>query len=252
MSKISILIVDDEVTICDSLKLKINRLKHPFEYVTRSCTSGNEALRLIKTEQFDMMITDIRMPFMSGLTLVKEVRDIGFTGTILALSGYDDFEYVREAFLSGVDDYLLKPIASQILDRKLLQYMVVESQDETLADYDDQGIRKPATTIEYAVEYIENHYMNSSLSMDEVAKHVHLSYSYFSSLFKHETGLTFPAYLREHRIKKAIEYLSDPSIKISDISTSVGFKYPQQFSQDFKRVMGFYPSEYVNRINESK
>lgn len=86
--------------------------------------------------------------------------------------------------------------------------------------------------------------MNSTLRMEEVAKHVSTSYSHFSSLFRRETGTTFPAYLRRLRVEKAIEYLRDPDMKIAEVCYRVGFKYPQQFSSDFKKVTGVYPSEY--------
>lgn len=99
--------------------------------------------------------------------------------------------------------------------------------------------------IAYAKEYIGDNYKNSSLTMEDAANHVAVSYSYFSSLFRKETGETFPAYLRKLRIKKAIELLEDPTLKISDICYQVGFKYPQQLFNEFKKVTGVYPSRYL-------
>ncbi len=244
MNAFSILIVDDEVSICESLKLKINRLSHDPPYEVMSCLNAFEALRLIKEHHFDLIITDIRMPFMSGLSLVSQLRKDGFSGTIFALSGYDDYSYVRDAFISGVDDYLLKPISIQTLGKKLLELRkngVPKTGSEETAGEE----KKAKSTIDYACEYIAEHFRNSGLSMDEVARYVHLSYSHFSSMFREETGMTFPAYLRAYRIKQSLEYLADPSIRIADVALTVGFKYPQQFSNDFKRVMGMYPSEYV-------
>lgn len=62
-----------------------------------------------------------------------------------------------------------------------------------------------AKSINYALEYLHVHYVNSTLSMNDVAAHVSLSYSHFSSLFRKDTGTTVPAYLRKYRIEKAIE-----------------------------------------------
>ena len=239
---ISILVVDDEQIICDSVMLKIRRLEHPFPYRTACCNSGSAALKLLKEQRFDALITDIRMPFMTGTTLIRQARKAGFAGRILVLSGYDDFTYVRDAFTSGADDYLLKPISVAELDRKLRQLLLPEEAPESPPGPAEEGALRDA--IPYAEEYIRTHYMNSGLRMEEVANHVSLSYSHFSSLFRRETGTTFPAYLRRLRIEKAIEYLSDPSMKISEVCYRVGFKYPQQLSNDFKKVTGVYPSEY--------
>lgn len=243
MNRLSILIVDDEQVICDSVKLKISRLEHPFCYQTVCCNSGNAALKLLKEQAFDAIITDIRMPFMTGTTLIRLARKAGFAGKIFVLSGYDDFTYVRDAFTSGADDYLLKPISVAELDRKLRLFLIPDEARETPAS-DPAPEGAPRDAIPYAQEYIRTHYMNSSLRMEEVAQHVSLSYSHFSNLFRKETGTTFPAYLRRLRIEKAIEYLSDPSMKISEVCYRVGFKYPQQLSNDFKKVTGVYPSEY--------
>ncbi len=239
----SILIVDDEQFICESIILKIGRLKHPITYETVSCNNGNSALKLLEKRKFDIMITDIRMPFMTGITLIRQARDRGFAGIILVLSGYDDFAYVHDAFTGGADDYLLKPISVAELDRKLRAFLPPENMaapsEQTIS-----GTSPHRSIISYAEEYIRTHYMNSTLRMDEVAKHISLSYSHFSSLFRKETGMTFPAYLRKVRIEKAIEYLNDPGMKITEVCYRVGFKYPQQLSNDFKKVTGVYPSEY--------
>ncbi len=161
------------------------------------------------------------------------------------MSGYDDFSYVRDAFTGGADDYLLKPVSVAELDEKLRLSLIPgeQTQQGTPAAPDAAPGRN---VIRYAQEYIHTHYMNSGLRMEEVARHVSLSYSHFSSLFRKETGTTFPAYLRRLRVEKAIEYLNDPDMKIAEICYRVGFKYPQQLSNDFKKVTGVYPSEYFS------
>lgn len=245
MDSISILIVDDEQFICDSVQLKISRLEHPVRYCTVCCNSGSAALKLLGQQKFDALITDIRMPFMTGITLIRSARKAGFAGKIFVLSGYDDFSYVRDAFTGGADDYLLKPVSVAELDKKLRLFLLPNGRPAqgTPAAHDAVPGR---SAIQYAQEYIRANYMNSGLRMEEVAKHVSLSYSHFSSLFRKETGTTFPAYLRRLRVEKAIEYLNDPDMKIAEICYRVGFKYPQQLSNDFKKVTGVYPSEFFS------
>lgn len=129
---------------------------------------------------------------MTGTTLIRLARKAGFSGKIFVLSGYDDFTCVRDAFTSGADDYLLKPVSVAELDRKLRSFLAAGETAGPPADGPAPG-GTPRDAIPYALEYIRTHYMDSNLRMEEVAHHVSLSYSRFSSLFRRETGTTFPA-----------------------------------------------------------
>lgn len=73
MNTIRVLIVDDEEVVCESLTLKIQRLNHPVTYEIMSINSGARALRLLENMQFDIIITDMRMPYMSGATFIKKL-----------------------------------------------------------------------------------------------------------------------------------------------------------------------------------
>ena len=241
MRNVSVLIVDDENFVCENLKLKLKRLELGISFSADSCNSAKQALILLKDRQYDLIFTDIRMPFTDGLSLIKSTRERGYTGKIFVLSGYDDFVYVRTAFVNGADDYILKPVAIPQLKEKLsVQF---QSQELETSKNDPAIINN---VIEYAEQYILEHYMDNTLSMAEVAAHISLSYSHFSNLFRRETRSTFPTYLLQIRIQKAIELLGDPSLKVSDICYMVGFKYPQQFSRDFKKATGIYPTEYTS------
>lgn len=255
--KYTILIVDDEPCVAEGIILKIERMKLSNTYEAVTCSRGNQAMALIRERAFDMVITDIRMPFMSGTQFIKELRKCGFTKPILVLSGYDDFEYVREAFVNGANDYMLKPVAIQELEKKLLQYLPQKEKKPLLSkgeeDFFGQEEKESAAydqIINYAVQYIYDNYKDKLLSMEDVAKHVSVSYGHFSGLFRKGTGMTFPSFLRKVRVEKAIELLEDPFLKIADICYQVGYKYPQQFSNEFKRVTGVYPSQYKKRKNQ--
>lgn len=249
---ISVLVVDDEQFVCESLILKFSKLHHKCDYLVRSCNNGEEALELVTQTQYELIITDINMPYMNGIDLIIAIRKMGFQGKIMVLSGFDDFNYVRNAFVNGADDYLLKPFALSELDQKVRSLAIQSSKSSTTRLQDSNREAGKNDFVERAVEYIETNYNNSHLSMEEVSKHLSLSYSYFSALFRKEMNQTFPSYLREVRIGKAIELLDNPNIKISVICYRVGFKYPQQFSKEFKRVTGYYPSDYLNNMQDLK
>ncbi len=106
-----LILVDDESEICEGLKEIV-----PFEAlgftVVGEAGNGVEALQLCESLEPDLIITDIRMPLMDGLTLCRQVRAISPTTQFIILSGYDDFEYARQAIEVKTMGYLLKPISS--------------------------------------------------------------------------------------------------------------------------------------------
>lgn len=249
MLTISILVVDDESFVCKNLMLKLKRLDHAeVEYQVTACENGNQALEQVKQHDFDIIFTDIRMPFFGGLSLIQVLRRNGCQSKIWVLSGYDDFDTVRTAFLNGANDYLLKPIEIGQLDQKLRAYIALRKSQKAESQKEESAPAPVKDAIGYAEDYIQAHYRDSNLSMTEVAESVALSYSHFSALFRAKTEMTFPAYLLQFRIKKAIELMGDPNLKMSDICYKVGFKYPQQFSRDFKKVTGLYPTQYLQKL----
>lgn len=109
-----ILIVDDEPIIRKGIMASINWQQEDVNFCGEA-SNGKEALELIPELRPDIIITDIRMPIMDGLKLVKEVRQNYPSMRIIILSGYDDFEYAQQAIQSGVESYLLKPVGAEQL-----------------------------------------------------------------------------------------------------------------------------------------
>lgn len=116
--KIKVFLVEDEVIIRSGVKKSINWEQEGYEFVGEA-SAGELAYPMILKEKPDILITDIRMPFMDGLELSrlvkKELPDI----KILILSGYDEFEYAKKAIKIGVTEYLLKPISAAKLTEVL-------------------------------------------------------------------------------------------------------------------------------------
>lgn len=104
-----VMIVDDEPAAVNLLKTVIEK---KCEHFTVSVTAydGREALEKLQEQQPDVLITDIQMPVMSGLELVKEVKSIYPNMFCIIVSGYQEFEYAKQAIQYGVSDYILKPI----------------------------------------------------------------------------------------------------------------------------------------------
>lgn len=105
----TVLLVDDEADVLDNLKTIIDWPTYGIEHVL---TAGNglEAYDIIRSQQVDLMITDISMPHMNGIQLFQKVHEIYPSLSCIFLSSYSDFAYAREAISLGVENYLLKPI----------------------------------------------------------------------------------------------------------------------------------------------
>jgi two-component system response regulator YesN len=126
-----VLLVDDELEIRNGLKLKINWAALQF-VIAGEAQDGREALALLAQESYDLILTDIRMPIMSGLELLKQCAEYYPQSKVIVLSGHDDFHYVKAALQCGAKDYLLKPVVrselTQILD-KLREELDIQKQE---------------------------------------------------------------------------------------------------------------------------
>lgn len=109
-----------------------------------------------------------------------------------------------------------------------------------------EGNRSLLTSLQIhkAVAYIEANYMNDRMSLQELCRHVLMSTSYFSLVFKQHTGETFIEYLTGVRVRKAKELLRGTTLKFYEIAEQVGYKDPNYFSMLFKKNAGMTPKEY--------
>lgn len=110
-----ILVVDDEVLICDGIQSMLERIGHPAVSQVRTAYSAEEALACLDDYQPHILLTDIRMPGMSGIRLIAEATGHLPELKCIVLSGYDEFHYAKEAFTMGAVDYLLKPASMREL-----------------------------------------------------------------------------------------------------------------------------------------
>lgn len=243
-----VLVVDDEAIICESIKTDFARMEHPWDYEVLTARSVAEAEKIYEKERPQILITDIHMPGGSGLILVEKIRNADKNCGILVLSAYDDFEYVRNAFTMGADDYILKPIAFSELQNHVRK-IAEKVRNQADCDKDNQEYNpQKVFSIEDVVAYIQEH-AAEKLSAAELAKKMAVSYGSFGKMFKAHTNMSFSGYVLWYRMELAKEYLGDLSVKIKQVASKVGYKEnPQHFSRDFTRQTGLSPKEYRMQI----
>ena len=118
--KIKVFLVEDEIVVREGIKKNINWQQEGFEFAGEA-SDGELAYPLIQSAKPDILITDIKMPFMDGLALSRIVTQEIPGIKIIIISGYDEFEYAQQAIRVGVEQYLLKPVTRGALRKVLLE-----------------------------------------------------------------------------------------------------------------------------------
>lgn len=128
-----VLIVDDEPFVIEGMKTAIDWTGFNFE-ICCSTTNPLHALEYLENNPVDLLITDISMPQMDGLELIQRVRKINSLISILVLSAYDNFEYVRTAMRHGAENYLLKPLNPDELGESISRIVSHLKERSTLSN----------------------------------------------------------------------------------------------------------------------
>ena len=138
---LKIFLAEDEVVIRETIKKMIPWEELGFELVGEAA-DGEMALPLLLRQKPDLLITDIKMPFMDGLTLARLAKKELPNLKIVILSGYDDFNYAKQAISIGVEDYLLKPITKKALIERISEIRSRYEDEKTQKEYYEKFLRE--------------------------------------------------------------------------------------------------------------
>ncbi|MDR2022551.1 MAG: response regulator [Hungatella sp.] len=244
-----LIIVDDEPKIRKGL-FKLLDAQEGFQ-VTGVFEDVRTALKALYELEADVIITDIKMPEVSGLELIRQIRERNLNIRIIILSGYSNFSYAQKAIELGVTRYLLKPTDPREL-LSVLREVEQELFPETSEKEGEQVRRQEGENevgnllVLKAIQYIEVHY-GGRITLKDMAGELHLSPNYLCELFKRHTGKNLMEYVTEYRMQKAKSYLSHVEYKVADVAEMVGYKEAKYFSSAFKKAYGITPLEYRNR-----
>ena len=137
MQDLQIIIVEDEYRIRAGLERLIANQQHCT--VMGTYANGQEALDDWNSDKpADLVLTDIKMPVMDGMTLIHRLKETGYSGDFLVLSGFDDFHYVQQALRNQVADYLLKPVDREQLQDRLLQLLEKKQERQKKQETENQ------------------------------------------------------------------------------------------------------------------
>lgn len=236
-----ILIIDDEPKIRNGLSNLLTR-REGWE-VAGAYENAADALKYLAVNQVDVIITDIKMPEISGLELIARIRERDKKTAIIILSGYSNFQFAQRAIELGVSRYLTKPTNP----RELI--CVLEETEKKLGgkqEKEEDSEKIPNLFVQKAADYIKLNY-SEKISIKEIADQLYLSPNYLSELFKKHTGKTISEYLTEYRLEKACQLLDHAEYRVGDVSGMVGIHDGRYFSNMFKKKYGMTPTEYRNR-----
>jgi len=263
-----LLLVDDQKIIRDGFKrILLRSLPERYDIYEADC--GNAAEKIALDLKPQIVITDVKMPDFSGLELIKRLKTKLKGSKYVVISAYENFRFAKEAIKLEVSDYLLKPINRSDVEElmeKLINSLQEQKADTNLSieKFSETGVNLDnyldiksfdefeSTSdssiphnriVEYVIDYVNENY-SKDLSLAYMANLVDRNYSYFSSLFSSETGINFSNYLRNVRMEKAKELLSDLKYKINDVSHKVGYLDGVQFCKTFGKYTGMPPGKY--------
>lgn len=249
---IKVLVVEDE-------KLIREGIVHTIDWASLGCivsgeaANGEDGLKMAEKYDPELIITDIKMPKLDGIEMLRRLRERGCTAQVIILTAYDTFQYAQSALRLGSADYLLKPFRDGELEQVITRLRpCLEEADgrkkcPAPPPLPDPGNGPGRNYAAAAIDYIRRHYNDPDISIGDVARHLGLSEGHLSHLFKKKTGCTLSACLTRQRIRRATELLHDCRTRIGEVAAQTGYRDVAYFSATFKKIMGISPSEYQSR-----
>jgi YesN/AraC family two-component response regulator len=244
-----VILVDDERLIVRGLSSVVSWTELGCE-VAGVAYDGKTGLELIRSLRPDIVLTDIRMPNMDGLTMLAALRSEYPDIQTAVLTAYRDFDYARQAITLGVCRYLLKPSnLDELKEAVRLMVSRLEAKPARKEEEPEEEAVQAAGNhlVRAALAYMREHCPEQHLSLGEVADHVYVSQWHLSKLLNRETGQSFFDLLGGMRIAKAKELLADASMRVHDVAEATGYSDVGHFSRSFKKITGCTPGEYRNQ-----
>lgn len=244
----SIVIIDDESVVIEAIAKMVERAGLAYE-IAGTADNGVDGLRIVRSLRPDVVITDIRMPGIDGLSLIERCTQELPLCVFIVISGYREFEYAHKAISLNVSDYIEKPIDQQSVVMALMRAgelldMRRRAQQVRSVDRARQMERSEAqnAAIDKVLRYIHENYAHD-LGLEELSELVGMTPAYLSGLFKENTGISYVKYLTGVRMNIAKKLLAAGE-KAMSVAEKVGYREYNYFCKVFKKQEGITPTEY--------
>lgn len=250
-SKKSVLVVDDNTEVSQYIYKELSAY-----YKVLTCSNGKDALDIVLKEPLDLIITDINMPVMDGVTLCRKIKkNININHIpIILLTGRSHDQDQLEGLNIGADAYITKPFNMEILkttainlikNRELLKnnYSGNQAQEDkikkiTMESADEKLMQK-------VMNFINNNISDPSLNVEMIANDIGISRVHLHRKLKELTNQSSRDLIRNIRLKQAGDLLANKQTNISEVAYLVGFSNVSKFSTTFKQFYGVPPKLYM-------
>ena len=244
-----ILIAEDEPRAMRGLKNLITSISEGYQIVAEAM-DGRQALELLQQTKPEVVFTDLKMPYMDGMALIRAAHALECQTEFVLVTAYEEFDVAREAIGLGVFDYLVKPITVEDVAH------VLERLAAKLGGASEHGLPEGSLRDQYpsahplvrkTLHIIEESYA-SKLNQKELAQMLGISQEYLCYLFNKDVGEPFAKFVKKYRIEKAKYLLSSGRAAKDEVAYQVGFSDAKYFGKVFREVAGVSVAEYVRGL----
>lgn len=246
----TILVVDDNEDIRTYLRVLLSD-----HYYVIEASDGQNGLRLAKESVPDLIVSDVMMPVMDGLTFCSKIKEDEVTSHIpvILLTARSEESQRIEGYEHGADAYLTKPFSAHLLLARISNLLQARRQRKNMdaknvlsAEFIQAEAPGERMFLERFKKVAKSHIGNANLRMDDLGSELSLSKVQMYRKVKALTGKTPAEVLREMRMQKAYSLLKQTDKTISEVAAEVGFAIPGYFSACFKKQFGINPTELRN------
>ncbi|UZO82309.1 ATP-binding protein [Aquimarina sp. ERC-38] len=250
-----LLIVDDNPDIRSFIKKGLGESYYIYE-----AENGEKGFELVKKVMPNLVVTDLIMPVMDGIALCNKLKSTKETSHIpvVMLTAKISQEKEIEGLKTGADAYIRKPFDMELLELKLAN--ILKQREELRKRFNKDIVLQPKDVtvtssdeifLQNAIEIVEKHMMNSDFSVEMLVKEMNMSRSNLYLKTKELTGLSSSEFIRNIRLKRAVQLFEKSDLSVKEIMYRTGFNTASYFSKCFKKQFGVIPSKYV-RLKDSK
>ncbi len=250
VSRETILVVEDNPDLRQYISGKVRE-----HYPVLSADSAEKGLELLESEEIALVISDVMLPQMNGKEFCARIKTNLLTSHIpvILLTAIQDSDFKIGSLEIGADDYLTKPF---IFRELLLRIQNILTQKERLRNlYQHKAYLPEKSEIRYnsydqgllaaIISQLDMQLGNSEYSVEQLGKEVGLSRVHLYRKLKMLTGLTPSQFIRNYRLKKAIDILAVEDVRVAELAARVGFNDTSYFIKCFKEKFDVSPTEYV-------